>query len=144
MAQLSERKFGTMPDWANRGPVTLRNYPYRAEAHCAAHRDERNGEHPTIKRPSPGFSLWRQYFETHLGGLPAAMERLLQAEPERAEMTVPEREPTWFDPSFEPDLHWVEREYVQMGARPIARAPIEGASDYHAMVKKHGVPRSAA
>ena len=68
------------------------------------------------------------------------MKRLLQAEPENAEMTVPECEPTWFDPTFEPSPRWLEREYVQMGSRAREWSPIEGASDYYAMVRKHRAP----
>lgn len=71
------------------------------------------------------------------------MERVLLAEPERAEMTVPEREPTWFDPTFEPDSRWREREYFQAGSRTIDRPPIVGTSNYYEMVKKHGIPRAS-
>lgn len=140
MATPTEREFGKIPDWAKYGPISLRNYSFRAEAHCAARAVDRGHVYPTIKRPSAEFSLWRQYFETHLGGYPPSFERLLMAEPGQLEMTVPEGEPQWFDPSFEPDHSWVERPYVQVGSRPLHRKPIPPGQDYFSMVRKHGIP----
>lgn len=140
MAILKEREFGKIPEWAMRGQVSLLNYSYRAEAHCALLANARGHIHPTIKRPSPEFSLWRQYFEEHLGGYNSAIERLLSAEPLQAEMTVPEGEPQWFDPSFEPNARWIERPYVQLGSRPLLRPPIPIGEDYYAMVAKYGIP----
>lgn len=140
MATPTEREFGKIPDSAKRGPISLQNYSFRAEAHCAQRADARGRIHPTIERPSAEFSLWRQYFEMHLGGYPPAFERLLIAEPKQHQMTVPEGEPQWFDPSFEPDHTWIERPYVQIGSRPLERVPIAQGEDYYSMVAKYGPP----
>lgn len=137
------REFGEIPHWAKTGPITLRNYGYRAEVHCKSKSQERNGAHPTIKIGTDDFRAWRQYFERHLGGLPVVMERMLQnPNDDRREMTVPELVPQWFDPSFVPDQKWREREYIQLGARPVAREPIPSGRDYVSMVAKHGIPRA--
>lgn len=144
MAKQSERMFGQVPDWSKTGPIGLRNYPFRAEAHCHQRSSDRQGHHPTIKLGSVECDQWRQYFEVHLGGLPHAMEMLLGGK--IVEMTVPEPVPMWFDPSFEPDPKWVARPYEQR-ARPGRLHPeTPPGEDYYAMFEKYGAPigRSAA
>lgn len=140
MAQ-AERVYGEIPAWAKTGPITLRNYSYRAEVHCKTKTVERQGAHPTIQLGTDEFKLWRQYFEVHLGGLPMAMQRMLQNPDDQRHMSVPEPLPQWFDTSFVPNPHWQPREYVQMGTRARAREPIPEGQDYTTMVKQHGVPR---
>lgn len=139
MAQ-AERVYGEIPAWAKTGPITLRNYSFRAEAHCKTKTAERQGAHPTIQLGADEFRLWRQYFEEHLGGLPMAMHRMLQNPDDQRQMSVPEPLPQWFDPSFTPDPRWQPRDYIQMGSRPVARPLIPECQDYTAMVKKHGRP----
>lgn len=139
-----ERAYGEVPHWTKTGPITIRNYRYRAEAHCKSKTAERSGAHPTILLGTDEFRLWRQYFERHLGGLPLVMQRMLENPDDKRSMTVPEPLPQWFDPSFEPDPRWSAREYVQMGSRPAERPPIPEGQDHPAMIKKHGVPREAA
>jgi len=142
MAQ-AVRVFGEIPDWAKTGQITLRNYSYRAEAHCKAKTAERQGAHPTIKLGTDEFRLWRQYFEEHLGGLPMAMQRMLENPDDQRQMTVPEPLPQWFDPSFAPDPRWQPREFVLMG-RPGRKWPaIPEGQDYFAMVRGHGAPVEA-
>lgn len=105
MPRQAERQFGAMPEWAKKGPISARNYGYRAEAHCALKSAERKGIHPTITLQSPDFKLWYEYFTTHLGKLPLAFVFLLDAT--ILEMTLPEPVPMWFDPSFEPTPNFV-------------------------------------
>lgn len=112
------RKLGEMPLWARVGPIDLRNYNYRAEKHCADRSNDRGGKHPTITLMSPELPFWRKYFEHWLGGHPWAFQRLLDAQ--IAEMTVPEQEPQWFDPSFDP-----QREYPQPRPAPIYQGEYE-------------------
>lgn len=98
--QRMERKFGEIPDWAKTGPIDLKNYNYRCEAHCAQRSVQRGGMHPTITLASPDFRLWHEYFAEHLGGLPWCMGALIDKNIES--MVVPEQVPQWFDPSFAP------------------------------------------
>lgn len=98
------------------GPISLKNYNYRVEQHNAEHSSKRGGEHPTIALDSPEFPLWHEYFTSHLGGLPWAMNAIINKE--IWSMTVPEKIPQWFDPSFEPNPKYrvylpkdVEEEY---------------------------------
>lgn len=84
-----------MPPWAKTGPVTARNYNYRAEEHCAAKSFEREGMHPTISLESPEFPLWLAYFDSLPGGRPYPFVMLVRGE--IREMTVPEQIPQWFD-----------------------------------------------
>lgn len=128
MPKQTERAYGSMPDWAKQGPISLRNYPYRAEAHCAQKSSQRQGVHPTVTLDSPEGRLWRQYFEVHLGGLPFVMEMLVTKA--LAELTVPEPVPMWFDPSFEPRADYVSPEYVQRGSPPRHHPPIPAGQDY--------------
>ncbi len=99
MPKQAERKFGVIPEAMKSGPVTVKNYPYRAEAHCATQSAARKGLHPTIKKGEPEFAVWLDYFDRHLGGRPLGMRMMLDGG--MAEMTVPELNPEWFDPSFE-------------------------------------------
>lgn len=104
MIQKAERKFGIIPEWAQTGPISLRNYPFRVELHCSTKTGARAGSHPTIMLESAEFPGWQQYFEQHLGGRPTAFKMLLGHSIEH--MSVPEQVPQWFDPSFEPDPRW--------------------------------------
>jgi len=104
MGQEAERKFGSMPEWAKLGPIDVRNYNFRAEAHCARASGGRGGIHPTITRNSSDFAVWNEYFRRHLGGLPLPFKMLMDGD--IREMTVPETVPQWFDPSFVPDPKW--------------------------------------
>jgi len=83
------------------GPISLKNYDYRVEQHNYQHSVERGGEHPTISLDSPDFPVWHEYFEVHLGGLPWAMNAIINKE--IWSMTVPEKLPQWFDISFVPN-----------------------------------------
>lgn len=94
------------------GPVSLRNYAFRAEAHCALKSSGRMGEHPIIRLESPELAAWQEYFEVHLGGRPFMFTKLLDKS--LLEMTVPEPVPQWFDSSFVPDPRW--RPHVMPGA----------------------------
>lgn len=114
MLKTKERLFGAMPPWAKTGPIDLRNYNYRAEAHCADRSKDRDGLHPTISLESAELPAWSQYFERHLGGHPRAFQLLLDGT--IVEMTLPEQEPQWFDPSFFFDPRW--RSAVQRAAEP--------------------------
>ena len=100
MQRSTERAFGKIPDWAKLGPISLKNYDYRAEAHMALHSVKRASQHPTITRQSPEFLEWFEYFERHLGDLNWAMNALWRGQ--IGEMTVPEERPQWFDSSFAP------------------------------------------
>jgi hypothetical protein len=104
MPKSSTRKFGEVPEWAKTGAISLANYPYRAEAHCALKSRDRGGMHPTITRTSPDFVTWVEYFRLHLGGDPLSLQMLMDAS--MVEMTVPELVPQWFDPSFTPSIHY--------------------------------------
>ena len=105
MAKQSERKFGAIPEWAIAGPVNGKNYPYRAEAHCAAKSEERKGLHPTITREGGDFRLWLEYFDQHLRKRPVAFQMLIDGD--IAEMSVPAARPMWFDGTFLPDPKFV-------------------------------------
>lgn len=100
-----------MPDWAKTGPIDVRNYSFRAEAHCALKSAERTGIHPVITLDSGEFPAWQEYFDRHLGGRPKAFAMMLDAT--IREMTVPEQVPQWFDPSFAPQLGWQPKEKRQ-------------------------------
>jgi hypothetical protein len=110
-----ERKFGAMPDWAKSGPISAKNYHYRAEAFCASKSAERKGEHPTITRRSTEFLAWQEYFDRWLCGRPTVFQRLLDyvGEGDGPEMTVPEPLPQWFDPSFVPTKNWQPRPVIE-------------------------------
>ncbi len=83
------------------GPISLKNYDYRVEQHNALHSAERGGEHSYITLGSPDFPVWHEYFTSHLGGLPWAMQAVIDKE--IWSMTLPEKLPQWFDPSFIPN-----------------------------------------
>lgn len=100
MSKPKERAFGDIPPWAKLGPVRKGNYSYRAELHCSIKTGERHGAHPTLKRDSPELAAWMKYFDDHLGGRPLCFRMLLDGSV--AEMTLPERFPEWFDPTFDP------------------------------------------
>lgn len=104
MAKQQQRKFGTVPEASKTGPVSLLNYHFRAEMHCAGKGKDRADNHPTLTRDAPDFHTWQQYFEQHLGGRPIGFRMLMAGE--ISELTVPEQVPQWFDPSFEPDPKW--------------------------------------
>mgnify|MGYP001613941793 CR=1 FL=1 len=93
--------YGKIPEWAKKGPISLKNYDYRVEQHNASHSVERGGEHPIISLDSHEFPLWHEYFTSHLGGLPWAMRAVINKE--IWSMTVPEKIPQWFDSSFIPN-----------------------------------------
>jgi hypothetical protein len=115
-----ERPFGTIPDWAMKGPIDLRNYNYRAEKHCAGFSAKRAGEHPTITRDSKNFMVWREYFERYLGGRPWAFKALLDGRIQS--MTLPEELPQWFDPTFTATPGW-----RPAGERPPVKPPTPAA-----------------
>lgn len=96
----SERKYGSIPEWAKTGVIDVKNYHFRAEAHAARKSQERGGVHPTISLDSSDFQLWRRYFDVHLGGRPCVFRMLVDKA--ISEMTLPEQVPQWFDPSFDP------------------------------------------
>jgi hypothetical protein len=93
-----------MPEWARAGPISGKNYSFRAEAYCAANSALREGQHPTINRDSPEFPLWQEYFDRWLQHRPTVFRMLLEAGDR--EMTVPAQLPQWFDPSFAPTKGW--------------------------------------
>lgn len=132
-----QREFGEIPHSAKTGPITLRNYSYRAEAHCKA---KGRGPYPTIKVGTDDFRLWRQYFERHLGGLPMAMQRMLENPDDERQMTVPEEFPQWFDTGFEPDPRWRETEFFVTAPPGRKWPPIPPGQSFREMVAKHGVP----
>ena len=103
---MTQRKSRAIPEQAKMGPIDLKNYSFRAEAHCALKSPGRQGAHPAIKAGSKEFWLWNEYFDRWLGGRPFVFKMLLDAEPGAREMTVPEAEPQWFDPSFQPTPNW--------------------------------------
>jgi hypothetical protein len=128
----SERKLGVIPEWAKTGPISAKNYHYRAELHCATKSAQRSGEHPTINLESPDILIWQEYFDRWLSGRPRAFELLLDAT--IREMTVPEPIPQWFDPSFVPTKGW----------KP---APVEGrtyGADDLARLLRHDAAGEAA
>ena len=100
MAQ-AERKFGSIPDWAKRGPIDRKNFVYRAELHCSVKSEERKGAHPTICKRMPEFAAWKAYFEW-LGGYSWVFQMILDDENPDREYTVPELQPEWFDASYSP------------------------------------------
>jgi hypothetical protein len=102
------RAFGSIPDEHRSGPITRKNYNFRAEKYCADHSAEREGIHPTITLDSPQFPAWMEYFDRHLGGRPKAFQMLCARE--IMEMTVPQRQPEWFDDSFKGKAKSIEPE----------------------------------
>jgi hypothetical protein len=124
----SNRKFGAMPEWAKTGPITVENYSYRAEAHCALKSAEREGIHPTITIESEAFPAWRNYFDQHLDGRPLIFRMLVDSV--IREMTAPEPVPQWFDASFNGKSYENSQAFSDSYALPRARSrlplPLEG------------------
>jgi hypothetical protein len=135
-----ERAYGEIPDWAKQGPIDLANYSFRAELHCRDRSKDRTGAHPTIVRGTEEFRVWREYFEKHLRGYPRVMQLMLENPQDRREMTVPEKWPQWFDPSFKPDPKYVEPEYHPAVRPALLRPAIPIGADYASMVKVYGRP----
>jgi hypothetical protein len=102
----AERKFGVMDDWAKQGPIDVRNYSQRAEAHSAVRTKEREGVHPTVSWSSPEFMEWWEYF-IWLGRVPSTFQRILDNPNGGTVFTVPERRPNWFDARFTPTVNWM-------------------------------------
>lgn len=103
--QSKERKFGEIPAWAKVGPITGKNYAYRAEAYCAALADTRGHSHPTIRKDIPEFYQWWEYF-TWLGRIPVGFQVIINEPHSQREFTVPETNPELFDMRFVPTKGW--------------------------------------
>lgn len=97
-----ERKFGDVPLWARGGPIDAKNYAYRAEMYCAAISQTRGHVHPTVHKGMPEFLDWWEYFERHLGRIPATFQRIIDEPHSQREFSVPEIVPQLFDSSFRP------------------------------------------
>lgn len=97
--QKQQRPLGTMPLWATTGPVTWKNYHYRAEGYCARKSSERSGQHPEIGNQSPELADWIRYFDW-LGGQPFLFARMIEWPTVGHTFTVPELQPEWFDPDY--------------------------------------------
>ena len=108
--QLRERKFGEIPAWARPGPVTGKNYPFRAEAYCAAIGDARGRMHPTVKKGMPEFYEWWEYFERHLKHIPVNFQTIIDEPHSQREFSVPELRPEEFDGSFIHNRAWSSRQ----------------------------------
>lgn len=92
-----ERNYGAIPDWAKTGEISVRNYPCRAEAHCAAQSSVRKGEHPVVTLETPEGQAWLEYFRWLGPGLWVADAF---ADKQVINLTVPEPHPEWFDSRF--------------------------------------------
>lgn len=108
--QLRERKFGEIPVWARSGPITGKNYAYRAEAYCAAIGDSRGRMHPTVKKGMLEFYEWWQYFERHLEHIPVSFQTIIDEPHSQREFTVPELSPEAFDAAFIGYKGWTSRQ----------------------------------
>jgi hypothetical protein len=84
---------------ATTGPVTRRNYAFRAEGYCARKSPERKGMHPTLTMQSDELGDWLRYFD-YLGRRPWAFQRMLDWPDAGHSFTVPEEKPEWFDPDY--------------------------------------------
>ena len=89
-----------IPEWAKKGPVTLRNYDYRVMWHGQT---KKWGDGwPMLKFGASNFPVWHEYFYCHLGGFPWCFQALLDGKIKQ--MNIPEARPEWFDPSFVPSI----------------------------------------
>ena len=138
MARPIDRKFGEIPEHHKTGPVTLRNYNFRAEWHASIQNAKRKGEHPIIRIGSPEFAGWFEYFEQHLRGFPWPMKQLLAGRINA--MTVPELRPEWFDPSFEPSVGY----RVQLPRDPEAGVDPQMAARFASLIQRLGTAKQQA
>ena len=100
----SKRPFGEIPDWAKKGPVTLRNFDLRVEWYGAKIKQWGDNwpflsnirEYPT----TADQAAWERYFLEVLGAYPPSY-RLFKRGVIRA-YNLPEATPELFDPSFDP------------------------------------------
>jgi hypothetical protein len=84
--------------------VTRENFAEVAHKFLKATKAQREGKLPVITLKSPNFTVWREYFQRHLGFTPLILKWLLIEE--REEMTVVTEWPHQFDPEFVSDPNW--------------------------------------
>jgi len=100
----SKRPFGEIPDWAKKGPVTLRNYDLRSEWYGAKIKEWRDGwpflstdpEYPA----TADQTAWEAYFLKQLGAFPPSYQ-LFKRGVMRA-YNLPDVKPELFDTSYDP------------------------------------------
>lgn len=143
-------------------PITPDNYHERAHDFAVT-----IGENRCTQVIAPGsdeWLVWHQYFDRHLGWMPAAMRMMIDGSPEAPrEFTVPSQFPQAFDTSFAEDPAWKPIPQRKPLARQhhdssdelrerfgadwgIKRAPMREARPYHPptdeeLLARHSKPR---
>lgn len=105
MGKTTKRKFGEIPAWALKGPITAANYDLRAEWHGARKKLEANWpflSHDPDVPATADAPAWDRYFGGHLGEYPASYQ-LFRAGKIKF-YNVPEEQPELFDTSYNPSL----------------------------------------
>ena len=96
------RKFGEIPDWAKKGPVTLRNYDLRCEWYGA--KIKQWGDNWPFLSKDPDFSstadeaAWERYFLKWLHGFPPSYQ--LYRRGVIKYYNLPEARPELFEPAY--------------------------------------------
>ena len=101
----SSRQFGTIPDWAKRGPVTPLNYDLRAEWHGATIRQWEDqwpfvSTKPEYQPPTADQAAWERYFLEVLREFPASYRLFKRGV--ISSYNFPEATPELFDTGYVP------------------------------------------
>ena len=96
-----DRKFGDIPDWAKRGPISVSNFDFRSELHGFI--KKWGDKWPYLSNnetvsSTADHGAWDQYFRDHLGGFPKTY--VMFRDGAIRYMNLPEARPEVFDPSY--------------------------------------------
>lgn len=98
----TNRKFGELPEWAQGGPITLKNYDLRMEWYGVKIKQWRDNwpflsRDPDVRSTADEIA-WEVYFRDHLGGFPASWQNFRDGS--MRYLNVPEARPELFDMSY--------------------------------------------
>jgi len=96
-----DRKFGSIPMWAKAGPISRKNYDYRAELHGFLKQWADTWPFLSSNKELPGTAnehAWERYFTVHLGGYPTTFRMFRSGA--LTYLNMPEATPELFDSSY--------------------------------------------